>query len=133
MWRHRGTSPTDAERRRLLRADGQVKQRGGVAVRRMTGCTELFRLVSLWRTGAHVIGGGPPTRPFRPSNPNPSLPSVPSPATPPAPQRRTDVERPDPAELVREGEFSGWPATKAAAGRARSCWQYAAADNQRDV
>jgi hypothetical protein len=51
MWRHRGTSPTDAERRRLLRADGQVKQRGGVAVRRMTGCTELFRLVSLWRTG----------------------------------------------------------------------------------
>jgi hypothetical protein len=32
MWRHWGTSPTDAERRRILRPDHQVKERGGVAV-----------------------------------------------------------------------------------------------------
>jgi transposase len=32
MWRHRGTSPTEAKRRRILRLDDQVEEKGRVAV-----------------------------------------------------------------------------------------------------
>ena len=32
MWRHQGASPTDAERRRILRLDDQVEEKGSVAV-----------------------------------------------------------------------------------------------------
>jgi Helix-turn-helix domain len=32
MWRHRGTSPSWAERRRILRLDDQVEEKGRVAV-----------------------------------------------------------------------------------------------------
>ena len=32
MWRHRGTSPTEAKRRRILRLDDQVEEKGRVVV-----------------------------------------------------------------------------------------------------
>jgi len=50
----------------------------------------------------------PPTAPVPPPAPTPA------PSSTPVTQQRTDVGRPDPANLVREGEFSGLSKTQAA-------------------
>jgi hypothetical protein len=67
------------------------------------------------RFGIPVVGTGQPAPPPQAKPPAPSTSPPPRPAPPtPAAQGQPLVERPDPEELVREGEFSSLSRTEAA-------------------